>query len=154
MTVEQAFAAALALGLTRLDAALLLAHQMKRRREWLIAHSLEPIEAPAFEAFEADCRQRAGGVPIAYLIGRREFMGLELGERGRAGAAPETETLAQWASNGSAAWHQARSPGDRPRHRQRRRWRWPSRPPTRRPKSLRQTAARRRWRWLEPTGSA
>jgi release factor glutamine methyltransferase len=64
----------------------------------LIAHSLEPIEAPAFEAFEADCRQRADGVPIAYLIGRREFMGLELLVSADVLVPrPETETLALWA---------------------------------------------------------
>jgi release factor glutamine methyltransferase len=98
MTVEQALAAARALGLPRLDAALLLGHHLKRRREWLIAHSLEPIEAPAFEAFQVDCRRRADGVPIAYLTGQREFMGLELQVNGDVLVPrPETETLAQWA---------------------------------------------------------
>lgn len=98
MTVERALAAARALGLTRLDAALLLAHHLKCRREWLIAHPLEPIEAPAFEAFQADCRRRADGVPIAYLTGQREFMGLELLVNADVLVPrPETETLAQWA---------------------------------------------------------
>ena len=98
MTVEQALAAARALGLTRLDAALLLGHHLQRRREWLIAHSLEPIEAPAFEAFQANCRRRADGVPIAYLTGQREFMGLELLVNADVLVPrPETETLAQWA---------------------------------------------------------
>jgi release factor glutamine methyltransferase len=98
MTVEQALAAALALGLTRLDAALLLAHRLKCRREWLVAHPLEPIEAPAFEAFQADCRRRVDAVPIAYLTGRREFMGLELLVNADVLVPrPETETLALWA---------------------------------------------------------
>ena len=89
MNVEQALASARALGLARLDAALLLGHHLQRRREWLIAHPLEPVEALAFEAFQAACRRCADGVPVAYLTGRREFMGLELpGEHRCAGAAP------------------------------------------------------------------
>ena len=98
MNVEQALASARALGLTRLDAALLLGHHLQRRREWLIAHSLEPVEGRAFEAFEAACRRCADGVPVAYLTGRREFMGLDLAVSPDVLVPrPETETLAQWA---------------------------------------------------------
>jgi release factor glutamine methyltransferase len=98
MNVEQALAAARALGLTRLDAALLLGHHLQRRREWLIAHPSVPIEAQSFEAFDLDCRRRADGVPVAYLVGRREFMGLELLVSSQVLVPrPETETLASWA---------------------------------------------------------
>jgi release factor glutamine methyltransferase len=98
MNVEQALASARTLGLARLDASLLLGHQLQRRREWLIAHPLEPVEARAFEAFEAACRRCADGVPVAYLTGRREFMGLELALSADVLVPrPETETLAQWA---------------------------------------------------------
>ena len=98
MNVEQALASARALGLTRLDASLLLGHHLQRRREWLIAHPLERVETPVLEAFEADCQRRVDGVPVAYLTGTREFMGLEL--RLTADVLvprPETEILAQWA---------------------------------------------------------
>ena len=98
MTVEQALASASALGLTRLDAALLLGHHLQRSREWLIAHPRTPVDARHFEAFAADCRRRADGVPIAYLVGRREFMGLELTVTPDVLVPrPDTETLAQWA---------------------------------------------------------
>ncbi len=98
MNVERALATARSLGLTRLDAALLLGHHLQRRREWLIAHPLAPVEAQALEAFSADCRRRADGVPVAYLTGRREFMGLDLMVTADVLVPrPETETLAQWA---------------------------------------------------------
>jgi release factor glutamine methyltransferase len=98
MNVEQALAAARARGLTRLDAALLLAHHLRCRREWLIAHTLAPVEARAFEAFGVDCGRRADGVPLAYLTGRREFMGLDLQVTADVLVPrPETETLALWA---------------------------------------------------------
>ena len=112
MNVELALAAARALGLTRLDAALLLGHHLQRRREWLIAHPLAAVEVQAFEAFDADCRRRADGVPVAYLTGRREFMGLDLAVNSQVLVPrPETETLARWAIERL----QAASPGARPR---------------------------------------
>ena len=98
MNVEQALATARSLGLTRLDAALLLGHRLQCGREWLIAHPLAPVGAQTFEAFAADCRRRADGVPVAYLTGRREFMGLDLMVTADVLVPrPETETLAQWA---------------------------------------------------------
>jgi release factor glutamine methyltransferase len=112
MNVEQALATARALGLTRLDAALLLGHHLRHPREWLIAHPSAPIEAQTLEAFDADCRRRADGVPVAYLTGRREFMGLDLAVDPRVLVPrPETETLAQWAIERL----RAASPGHRPR---------------------------------------
>jgi len=98
MNVEHALAAARALGLTRLDATVLLAHHVRRRREWLVAHPLEAIEAPALKSFELDCRRCADGVPLAYLTGRREFMGLDLLVNPDVLVPrPETEILAEWA---------------------------------------------------------
>jgi len=98
MNVEQALAAAHALGLTRLDAALLLGHHLQRRREWLIAHPLALVEERRLEAFGVACRQRADGVPVAYLTGHREFMGLDLLVTADVLVPrPETEVLAHWA---------------------------------------------------------
>jgi release factor glutamine methyltransferase len=98
MNVEQALTTARTLGLTRLDAMVLLAHHLQRRREWLIAHPLAEVAAAVLVGFGADCRRRADGVPLAYLIGRREFMGLELQvSPGVLVPRPETETLAEWA---------------------------------------------------------
>jgi release factor glutamine methyltransferase len=98
MTVEQALQRACGLGVDRLDAALLLAHHLGRSRAWVIAHARDPVDAERLAPFDADCRQRADDVPLAYLIGRREFMGLELRvTRDVLVPRPETETLALWA---------------------------------------------------------
>lgn len=98
MTIEQALAAAQALGLGRLDSTLLLAHRLRRPREWLIAHADATPDADSLAAFFDDCRHRADGVPVAYLTGRRAFMdlGLEVTPAVLV-PRPETETLAQWA---------------------------------------------------------
>jgi len=98
MNVEQALGRARALGLGRLDAALLLAHRLCQRREWLLAHSTDELDASVVAAFDDDCRRRADDVPIAYLTGEREFMGLKLRITSDVLVPrPETETLAEWA---------------------------------------------------------
>lgn len=98
MTVDEALAAARRLGLARLDAALLLAHHLQCRREWLLAHPEAPIDAAVAERVEADARRRADGVPLAYLTGHREFMGLDLlVDPAVLVPRPETELLADWA---------------------------------------------------------
>jgi release factor glutamine methyltransferase len=98
MTVAQALQHARQLGLDRLDASLLLAHHLQRPREWLIAHPEDSIGSATLRAFECDCRRRADAVPLAYLTGRREFMGHELQVTPDV-LVPrsETETLAAWA---------------------------------------------------------
>lgn len=61
-----------------LEAHLLLGHALGRSRSWLVAHGREPIPAEALTGFEALLRRRLDGEPVAYLLGRREFFGLEL----------------------------------------------------------------------------
>jgi release factor glutamine methyltransferase len=97
-TIDEALAAARASGVDRLDAALLLAHRLGRDRAWLIAHGDELLDAAAALGFEADCRRRLDDVPLAYLVGERDFFGLRL----RVSPAvlvprPDTETLVRWA---------------------------------------------------------
>lgn len=104
MTVAGALALASSLGLERLDAMLLLGHHLKRSREWLLAHPEAAVDRALQSDFEADCRRRADGVPLAYLTGVREFRGLAL----RVSPAvlvprPDTETLADWAIERVAA---------------------------------------------------
>ena len=87
-----------ALGVARLDAQLLLAHHLGRPRPWLLAHDDEPLPAQPAARVEADLARRADGVPLAYLLGEREFHGLTL----RVNAdvlvpRPETEGLVDWA---------------------------------------------------------
>lgn len=98
MRIDDALAAARARGVARLDAMLLLAHRLGRSRAWLIAHGDEPLDDGITRAFEADCRQRLDDVPLAYLIGEREFYGLSLRvSTGVLVPRPDTETLALWA---------------------------------------------------------
>ncbi len=96
--VGAALEQARALGLDRLDAQLWLAQVLQRPRAWLIAHAEAELTPAQQEAFMAGCRRRADGVPLAYLLGEREFHGLTL----QVGPAvlvprPDTETLVDWA---------------------------------------------------------
>jgi len=104
MTVERALAVARALGVERLDAMLLLAHHLRRSREWLLAHPEADVDAALQSRFEADCRRRADDVPLAYLTGVREFRGLALDVSPAVLVPrPDTETLADWAIERLAA---------------------------------------------------
>lgn len=97
-TVREALAHAAALGLDRIDAHALLGHALQRPRAWLIAHDADPLPAAAASVFAEACRQRADGVPVAYLLGEREFHGLALQVTPAVLVPrPDTETLVDWA---------------------------------------------------------
>jgi release factor glutamine methyltransferase len=96
-TVVAALADARALGLERLDAQLLLARQLQRPRGWLLAHDDFALTPPQHAAFDAACRRRADGEPLAYLLGEREFYGLLLQVNPAVLVPrPDTETLVDW----------------------------------------------------------
>ena len=61
-----------------LEAQLLLQHALKVNRAWLIAHENDALEANIHEVFEALLSRRLNGEPIAYILGTREFYGLNL----------------------------------------------------------------------------
>ncbi len=97
-TVAQALAAARRRGVERLDAQLLLAHRLGRDRAWLIAHDGETLVPELLDRYAADVARRAAGEPLAYLLGAREFRGLELQvDRRVLVPRPDTETLVDWA---------------------------------------------------------
>lgn len=100
MTIAQALAEAARRGLARLDAQLLLLHAIGRAagdRAWLLAHDDDPIALPALAAFTALCERRLAGEPVAYLVGRKEFFGLELQVDARVLVPrPDTEVLVEW----------------------------------------------------------
>ena len=85
-------------GVERLDAQWLLGHLLQQPRSWLLAHDDSPLQAPAAAAWPSLLRRRAGGEPLAYVIGEREFCGLSL-EVSPAVLVPrpETEVLVRWA---------------------------------------------------------
>jgi len=97
-TLAQALTHAKALGVDRLDAQLLLARLLDRPRTWLLAHDDVVLDAAQDARFCGELARRAGGEPLAYLLGEKEFRGLLL----RVDAnvlvpRPETELLVDWA---------------------------------------------------------
>ena len=79
-------------------AQLLLAHHLGRDRGWLLAHDDDALKPEVLVRFDAEVRQRADGVPLAYLTGVREFHGLALQVSPAVlDPRPDTETLVDWA---------------------------------------------------------
>ncbi|SEH23323.1 peptide chain release factor N(5)-glutamine methyltransferase [Selenomonas sp. KH1T6] len=61
----------------RLDAEVLLSHVLKKERIFLYVHFDQPLEAEELAAYKALIKQRVEHVPVAYLLGQKEFMGLD-----------------------------------------------------------------------------
>lgn len=62
----------------RLDAEVLLAHALKCKRVELYTRYDQAVIEPMRSAFRALVKQRAEGMPVAYLVGRKEFFSLAL----------------------------------------------------------------------------
>ncbi|MDP9468865.1 MAG: peptide chain release factor N(5)-glutamine methyltransferase [Chloroflexota bacterium] len=88
----------------RLDAELLVGHAFGRDRAWVHAHTeaeLDPADATALAGWVA---RRAGGEPIAYIRGFKEWLSLRIATDRRALIPrPETELLAEAAISEIAA---------------------------------------------------
>lgn len=100
-TVAQALRQALAQGLARIDAQVLLLHVMGRathERAWLLTHDDQVLTQAQAQRYADLCTQRLDAVPVAYLTGRKEFFGLPLRVDARVlDPRPDTETLVKWA---------------------------------------------------------
>ncbi|MGJ7529553.1 peptide chain release factor N(5)-glutamine methyltransferase [Variovorax sp. GB1P17] len=100
-TVAQALAAAVALGIDRLDAQLLLLHALGRAphdRAWLLAHDTDTLPDAAWSTLATQLSRRLADEPVAYLLGEKEFHGLSLQVDARVLVPrPDTETLVEWA---------------------------------------------------------
>ena len=97
-TIAHALVHARALGVDRLDAQLLLAHQLGRSRAWLLAHDDATLTGADCDALHALLARRVAGEPLPYLVGEREFHGLALRvTHDVLVPRPETETLVDWA---------------------------------------------------------
>lgn len=82
----------------RLDAELLLAHALDTDRTGILAHTDAPVGDAAAARYEALLERRAGGEPVAYIRGVKEFHGLAFGVDTRALIPrPETERLVELA---------------------------------------------------------
>jgi release factor glutamine methyltransferase len=81
------------------DAELLLLHCLgKDERSWLIAHDDDELPTDVIETFASISADRLKGVPLAYLLGYREFWSLKLKvTRDVLIPRPETELLVAWA---------------------------------------------------------
>ena len=100
MTNAQALATAVALGLNRLDSQLLLLRALGRSqadRTWLLTHDGDVIAPGPQQAYRQLCARRVTGEPLAYIVGHKEFFGLELKVDPRVLVPrPDTETLVEW----------------------------------------------------------
>ncbi len=91
------------------EAQLLLAHVLDSRRSYLMAYPELELTDTKLSAFYALVEQRCQGIPVAYLLGHREFYGLRLEvNQSVLIPRPETELLVDHAllllpENGNAA---------------------------------------------------
>ena len=60
----------------RLDAEVMLSHVLGRQRIYLYVHFDEPLQAEDLAAYRTMIKQRIDRVPVAYILGEKEFMGL------------------------------------------------------------------------------
>ena len=61
----------------RLDAEVLLSAVLGKDRMYLYVHFDEPLEPAELAQFRVSVKERAARMPLAYVLGRREFMGLD-----------------------------------------------------------------------------
>ena len=94
----------------RLDAEVLLSHILGRERIYLYVHFDEPLEPAELARYREAIKQRVQRVPVAYIIGEKEFMGLTFKvTEDTLVPRPDTEILVQ------AAIERLRARGDAPR---------------------------------------
>lgn len=60
----------------RLDAEVLLGHVLEKERIYLYVHFDEPLQPQELADYREAIKRRIRRVPVAYIIGKREFMGL------------------------------------------------------------------------------
>ncbi len=82
----------------RLDAELILSEVLNKERVWLFTWPEHQLEIGQIAKFESLLAQRAEGKPVAHILGRREFWGLELDCNAHTLIPrPETELLVEMA---------------------------------------------------------
>ncbi len=100
-TVAQSLLSAQARGLARIDVQRLLLHVLGRdphERAWLLAHDLDRLTPAQAARLGELCDRRLQGEPVAYLVGQKNFHGLDLAVDARVlDPREDTETLVDWA---------------------------------------------------------
>lgn len=61
----------------RLDAEVLLSHVLQKDRLYLYVHFDQPLEERELAVFREAVKKRAARLPVAYITGSKEFMGLD-----------------------------------------------------------------------------
>jgi release factor glutamine methyltransferase len=96
MTIREALAEASAAGISRLDASLLLASILNMNRASLIAADSQPLTEASLAAFRVFVKRRLDGECTAYILGRKEFYGLDFQVNPAVLVPrPDTETLVE-----------------------------------------------------------
>ena len=81
----------------RLDAEVLLAALLQKERLFLLLHRKDALPPDTERVFWEQIDRRCSGEPVAYIIGRREFMSLSFAVRpGVLIPRPDTETLVEF----------------------------------------------------------
>ena len=100
MNIAHTLRHAIALGVDRLDAQLLLLHTLGRAehdRAWLLAHDTDEVSPESQARLQHHVLRRLAGEPLAYITGSKEFYGLPLAVDARVLVPrPDTETLVDW----------------------------------------------------------
>ena len=101
LTISQALHSAIAQGVARLEAQLLLLHVLGRtgqERAWLLAHDDQALAGTEQQRWREALVRRVGGEPLPYITGWAAFYGLDLQVDARV-LCPraDTETLVDWA---------------------------------------------------------
>jgi release factor glutamine methyltransferase len=61
----------------RREAQVLLGHALGESRAWLSAHAAAPVDPSAVATFRQLVDRRRSGEPVAYMVGKKEFYGLD-----------------------------------------------------------------------------
>jgi len=100
-TIAQAISQLQSQGLDLTDSRLLLLYavgQARAGRAWLLAHDTDLLSEQALTSLKALAERRLAGEPVAYLVGHKEFYGLNLHVTPDVLVPrPDTETLVEWA---------------------------------------------------------
>ncbi len=64
-------------GLPMLEAKMLVEKALGVSRAWMITHDLDELSDVQWQALQTLCARRLAGEPMAYIMGVREFMGLD-----------------------------------------------------------------------------
>ena len=88
-------------GLERIDAQMLLLHTLQKPtndRAWLMSHDTDELSLAQQQAFERLVQRRLAGEPVAYIVGSKEFFGLNFAVNADVLVPrPDTEILVEWA---------------------------------------------------------